>query len=102
MANAPVITIDGPSGSGKGAVCAVVAERLGFALLDSGALYRVLGIAVHKAGVDLANQQEVADLASAMTIEFIPDTIIVRLAPFFPIHACQVSEWLTFGNGCML
>ena len=70
MASAPVITIDGPSGSGKGAVCAVIAERLGFALLDSGALYRVLGIAVHKAGVDLANHQAVAKLAGEMAIEF--------------------------------
>ena len=42
---APVITIDGPSGSGKGTVARLIALELGFHLLDSGAIYRVLGLA---------------------------------------------------------
>lgn len=66
----PVITIDGPSGSGKGAVASILAQRLGFTLLDSGALYRVLGIAVLRAGVDLEDHAAVAALARAMKVEF--------------------------------
>ncbi|MDD9888963.1 MAG: (d)CMP kinase, partial [Gammaproteobacteria bacterium] len=48
MSAIPVIAIDGPSGSGKGTVAAEVASRLGFFLLDSGALYRILRNAAHK------------------------------------------------------
>ena len=70
MSEAPVITIDGPSGSGKGAVASVIAERAGFALLDSGALYRALGIAAHKAGTDLTDPREVSNLANSLQIEF--------------------------------
>lgn len=66
----PVITIDGPSGSGKGTVAALIAQKLGFALLDSGALYRVLGIATLKSGVDLNNHNEVSRLATEMDVEF--------------------------------
>ncbi len=67
---APVIAIDGPSGSGKGAVSAEIAGKLGFALLDSGALYRVLGVAVDRAGIDLQDHAAVANLALEMEIEF--------------------------------
>lgn len=67
---APVVTIDGPSGSGKGTVASLLAEHLGFALLDSGALYRVLGIATLKANVDLDNHLEVKEIASNMNVEF--------------------------------
>ncbi|MEO5830418.1 MAG: (d)CMP kinase, partial [Rhodanobacter sp.] len=47
----PVLTIDGPSGSGKGTISALVAERLGWRLLDSGALYRSVGYAAGMAGL---------------------------------------------------
>jgi CMP/dCMP kinase len=70
MSNAPVIAIDGPSGSGKGTIAEKVAERLGFVLLDSGALYRLLGIASHKQGIDLSNHQQLADMARSLDIEF--------------------------------
>ncbi len=70
MNKAPVIAIDGPSGSGKGTIAARVAESLGFSLLDSGALYRVLGIACHRHGVDLADPAAVAALASKLDIQF--------------------------------
>ncbi len=70
MSQAPVITIDGPSGSGKGTIASTLAEKLGFALLDSGALYRVLGIAALKREIDLANHQQLADLARELDIEF--------------------------------
>lgn len=67
---APVVTIDGPSGSGKGTVAALLSKRLGFSLLDSGALYRVLGIATVKANVDLNNHNKIKEIAKAMNVEF--------------------------------
>ena len=70
MAKVPVIAIDGPSGSGKGAVASALAERLGFSLLDSGALYRVLGVAAHKAEIDLDDTEALTTLAAGMNIEF--------------------------------
>jgi cytidylate kinase len=70
MNKAPVIAIDGPSGSGKGSVARLVADELGFALLDSGALYRVLGIAVLRHGVDLEDHAAVAELARTLDVEF--------------------------------
>lgn len=69
-AKAPVVTIDGPSGSGKGTVAAHLAKRLGFSLLDSGALYRVLGIATAKANLDLNNHIKISELAREMNVEF--------------------------------
>ncbi|MDA1371196.1 MAG: (d)CMP kinase [Proteobacteria bacterium] len=70
MSDVPVIAIDGPSGSGKGTVAAAVAEQLGFVLLDSGALYRVLGIAASKYAVDLDDHAAIADLAGRLDIQF--------------------------------
>lgn len=67
---APVITIDGPSGTGKGSVAKAVADRLGFVLLDSGALYRALGIAVLKHGIPLEAHERIADLARTLDLEF--------------------------------
>jgi cytidylate kinase len=70
MDKAPVIAIDGPSGSGKGTIASRVAESLGFSLLDSGALYRVLGIACDRHGIDLADPSAVANLARGLDIQF--------------------------------
>ena len=70
MTRPRVITIDGPSASGKGTVAARVAEALGFSLLDSGALYRVLGIAARKQQLSLDNHQQLARLAAGLKIEF--------------------------------
>jgi cytidylate kinase len=63
-----VITIDGPSGSGKGTVARAVARRLGWALLDSGALYRLVALAGHQAGIDLADAPRLAELALGLDI----------------------------------
>ena len=70
MNKAPVITIDGPSGSGKGTVASRIAESLKFSLLDSGALYRVLGIACDRHGIDLSDPISVANLARNLNIHF--------------------------------
>lgn len=72
---APVICIDGPTASGKGTIAAIVAERLGYHLLDSGSLYRITGLAASRAGIELteANAQAIADLVSSKVITFLPD-----------------------------
>ena len=70
----PVVAIDGPSGTGKGTVAAHIASSLGFQLLDSGSLYRILGIATLKAGISLEHPEAVANLAHTLDIQFDPDT----------------------------
>ena len=66
----PVIAIDGPSASGKGTVAARLAERLGFAYLDSGALYRLVALAAREAGVDPGDEAGLAALARTMAVDF--------------------------------
>ncbi|MHB8743496.1 MAG: (d)CMP kinase [Sulfuricaulis sp.] len=81
--NIPVVTIDGPSGSGKGTVGQILAQRLGWHFLDSGALYRALGIVANREQIDLTNKDALARLALAMDIRFTPraggDTVEVML-----------------------
>lgn len=67
---APVITVDGPSGSGKGTICQLLASRLGFHYLDSGALYRLLGLAARRHGVDVDDVESLAVLAAHLDISF--------------------------------
>ncbi|QIL88941.1 (d)CMP kinase [Microbulbifer harenosus] len=67
---APVITIDGPSGSGKGTIAKLLADKLGFALLDSGALYRLTALAALNAEVDLEDAGRLAEIASNLDIQF--------------------------------
>ncbi|MEO6968542.1 MAG: (d)CMP kinase [Rhodanobacteraceae bacterium] len=66
----PVLAIDGPSGSGKGTIARAVAERLGWHLLDSGALYRAVGYAAGMAGLDLSDAEAVARCARTTNIRF--------------------------------
>lgn len=68
----PVICIDGPSASGKGTLAAQVAQRLGYAVLDSGALYRAAGLAARHAGLTIepAHAQALAALARGMALVF--------------------------------
>lgn len=73
-AMAPVITFDGPSGSGKGTLSRAVAANLGWHLLDSGALYRLVALSAHRDNLDPQNRAHVdraADLAGAMNIQFL-------------------------------
>ena len=67
---APVLTIDGPSGSGKGTVSRLLAQALGWHLLDSGALYRAIGYAASMAGIDLSDAEAVTRCAEATRIRF--------------------------------
>ena len=81
-APAPVVAIDGPSGSGKGTVSRRVAERLGWHLLDSGAIYRLLALAVDRAGVDEADDDALERLAVELDVSFESDAAgepVVRL-----------------------
>lgn len=66
----PVLTIDGPSGAGKGTVSRAVAKLLNWHYLDSGSIYRSLAIAVLQAGIDLKNLTEICSVAEAMALEF--------------------------------
>lgn len=71
----PVITIDGASGTGKGVVSQLVAKKLGWNLLDSGALYRVLALAAQKHGVSLDNEPGLTVLAEFLDVQFIATEI---------------------------
>jgi len=70
---APVIAIDGPSGSGKGTIARIVANRLGWHLLDSGALYRVLGLYALRLGVGLDDEAQLGRLARELPVSFVVD-----------------------------
>ncbi|MFI8580616.1 (d)CMP kinase [Ectopseudomonas khazarica] len=76
--SAPVITVDGPSGSGKGTLCALLARQLGWNLLDSGALYRLLAFAAGNHGIDLTNEEALKQLAAHLDVQFIDKRIILE------------------------
>jgi cytidylate kinase len=66
----PVLTIDGPSGSGKGTISRAVSQRLGWHLLDSGAIYRAVGFVASMEGLDLSDAEAVTRCAQATKIAF--------------------------------
>ncbi len=70
MSEIPVIAIDGPSGSGKGTLAKALAGELGWHLLDSGALYRIVGWAAESRGVPLDAEPELAKLTLGLDIRF--------------------------------
>jgi len=70
MSSFPVIAIDGPTASGKGTVASLVAEKLGFHYLDSGALYRLVALASEKQGIDVKNGPELGLLVPKLLISF--------------------------------
>jgi len=66
----PIITIDGPSGSGKGTICQLLASSLNFRLLDSGAMYRVTAVAAAQNEIDFTDQPALATLAENLDVSF--------------------------------
>ncbi|MBB3119531.1 (d)CMP kinase [Pseudoduganella violacea] len=73
----PVITIDGPTASGKGTVAQRVADQLGYHLLDSGALYRLTALQALRRGTDLADEHALAKLAEHLHISFTGEAIFL-------------------------
>lgn len=70
----PVITVDGPSGSGKGTVCRLLADKLGWDVLDSGAIYRVLSLAALHHQIALDNEEGLVPLAANLDVQFLVDS----------------------------
>jgi CMP/dCMP kinase len=70
----PVITIDGPSSSGKGTISYLLAKRLGWHFLDSGVLYRTLALIALQQKIELTSAEELAKLASNLQVELITET----------------------------
>ncbi len=95
MNKVPVITIDGPSGSGKGTISRAVARSLGWKLLDSGALYRLVALAARKTGVGLDDGPGLARLAQGLDLQFDSDAAgeeIVRLDGQVVTGAIRIEE----------
>jgi len=90
MTHIPVITIDGPSGSGKGAITHRLAEALGFHILDSGALYRLIGLAARRRNIALDAEDALVKLALELEIEFQPTS-----DPEEPIEILLFGERVT-------
>lgn len=74
---ASVITIDGPSGTGKGTIAELLSVRLGWHCLDSGALYRVLGLAAGRGGVRLEDADAVARVAAGLPVTFVAGRVLL-------------------------
>ena len=66
----PVIAVDGPSGTGKGTICSHLATWLGWNLLDSGALYRIIAVAAEKNHLDFDDESAIADIAESLDAVF--------------------------------
>jgi cytidylate kinase len=88
--NVPVITIDGPTASGKGTVAAKVAERLSFHLLDSGALYRLTALQAMRRDIELRDEHGIAKLAEHLPARFVGGDIF--LATENVTHAIRAEE----------
>jgi cytidylate kinase len=72
-----VVTIDGPAGAGKSTVARLLAGRLGWRLLDTGAMYRAVALAALRSGLDLAREGELAELAGGLSVELPPGRVLL-------------------------
>lgn len=70
--NVPVITLDGPSGTGKGTICHLLANHLNWNMLDSGAIYRVLAYAARKKGIEASQIEKLTQLGLTLDLHFEP------------------------------
>ena len=77
--NLPIITIDGPSGAGKGTIARLLADKLGWQLLDSGAIYRVLALAALHHNVELDNEDALTPLAGHLDVRFTSDDASIKV-----------------------
>ncbi|HAU8292371.1 TPA: (d)CMP kinase [Vibrio vulnificus] len=75
----PVVTVDGPSGAGKGTLCMLLSKKLGFQLLDSGAIYRVLALAAIHHGVDTESEDTLVPLATHLDVQFVAEGDLVKV-----------------------
>ncbi|HIM57735.1 MAG TPA: (d)CMP kinase [Gammaproteobacteria bacterium] len=66
----PILTIDGPSGVGKGTVARIMAQKLGWHLLDSGAIYRAFALAVDSRNIDISDESALVEVANNLNLEF--------------------------------
>jgi cytidylate kinase len=78
MPNEMIVTIDGPAGAGKSSVAHELARRLGFAVLDTGAMYRAVTLAGLRRGIDLRDEAALAALTDGMTLELPPDRVLLN------------------------
>lgn len=74
-----ILTIDGPSGAGKGTVCYLLAKKFGFHLLDSGALYRLTALSAENQQVDFGDEQALAQVANTLDVVFVPQEAGVEI-----------------------
>lgn len=74
-----VVTIDGPAGAGKSTVARRLAAHLGYAFLDSGAIYRAVALASRRRGVDWGDEPAVAKVAAGLEVRFLPDAGMNRV-----------------------
>ncbi len=89
----PIICIDGPTASGKGTVAQAVAQVLGFHYLDSGALYRLTGLAARNAGANMANAEAMGVIARNLAAKFIGDkTYLAEVDVSEAIRAEQAGQ----------
>lgn len=79
--NKSIVAIDGPAGAGKSTVAKLVAQRLGFLYVDTGALYRALTLKVKRLGIDVTNTQAIIDILkkTAISLKYVNDNLIVVL-----------------------
>lgn len=75
--NVPVVTIDGPVGSGKGTIARCLAEKLGWHLLDSGAFYRLTALAAMKGNIGFDDEESLARLVASLDVQFLAEGKIV-------------------------
>ncbi len=73
----PVITLDGPSASGKGTIARLVSQALGFHYLDSGVLYRLVALAAMKRDADVSDERQMTDIARHLNVSF--EDSLIRL-----------------------
>ncbi|CAN5666019.1 (d)CMP kinase [soil metagenome] len=98
-----VVTIDGPAGSGKSTVARLVAGRLGWRLLDTGAMYRAVALAAIRAGIDLLDEPALGALADRLRVELPPGLVLLDGEDVTPqIRSAEVTRATRHAADCPL